>query len=190
MSNNLIFLDIETTGLNPEKDEILEVVMVAYDPTTRKVVDTFKQVLPFVLGQSNDLSSVVTQMHLRNGLFEECAELRAEIREKQADELDFWWHIEDLMVEFIKTHGPYSPMCGNTVSFDRSFLKKKMPRVEKEFSYRHLDVSSLNIVADRFNTGLQRVNPLVSRHRALPDCLDSIVQLEGYLDQFGPAGVL
>jgi oligoribonuclease len=176
MPKNLCFLDLETTGLDPKWDEVLEVGVVIYDPRNLEEVAAQNWVFHFDLGPEAPISPPerVVEMHTVNGLWDEC---RASIKKLYTS--------SDEIAAFIKDNeagGSY--LCGNSVHFDRSFLLRPggYSILDTLHSHRHLDVSTLNVVSDIWPNLLLRA-PRGDAHRALPDCRDSIAQLEHYLNQ-------
>lgn len=185
---NLVFLDIETTGLDPQADCILELGMVVLDSETMEVVAEESWVLAFDEARDRDPRPAITQfvvdMHTANGLWKECAEKARTATYYQSLE-----RVQEQAIKFLELHTPdeASPMCGNTIAFDRSFLKVDMPNLESLFSHRNLDVSVLNIIAKSFPGTLEYVRgEQTEKHRVIADCYNSVTQLWGYLSQLNP----
>lgn len=177
---NLCFLDLETTGLDTRYDEILEVGVVIYDTQKLEEVAAQNWVFHFDLGSPDALiipPDVVVKMHTENGLWEECRTSNKKL-----------YTSSDEIATFINYHfaaGSY--LCGNSVHFDRSCLLRPggYTILDALHSHRHLDVSTLNVIAELFPTYLTSA-PRGQAHRALEDCRDSIRQLEFYLKQMRP----
>jgi len=177
MSNNaknLIWIDLEMTGLNPEKDRIIEIATVVTDSNLNIIAEG-----PcFAIHQSNDLLDGMdewnTKQHNGSGLVSRIKE--SCINEQKA---------EDATLEFLRKHTleGKSPMCGNSVWQDRRFLSRYMPELEKYFHYRLVDVSTLKELAlrwaPRVYNGLQKN----SNHLALDDIYDSIAELRYYREK-------
>ncbi|NUP07774.1 MAG: oligoribonuclease [Polyangiaceae bacterium] len=155
--DRLAWVDVETTGLNPDLDAILEVGIIITDRSLTEIDRA-----SWALGDANPASisdPKVLEMHTRSGLLAEC-----EASDLEIDILD------EIVCFFLKHQGAVgSPMCGSTVGFDRSFLRHA--RFAKLFHYRNFDVSTY-----RTEARLLGIEPPPKRevHRALPDLEDSI----------------
>lgn len=165
-----VFLDLETCGLDPNNDPILEVgIVVTFDNLV--VTAQYQGVIaaPFFLRDA--ANPIVQTMHDNNGLWEDC---RVSAKSPVT--------IEQEAVRFVKEHTALgkTPMCGNTIGFDRSFLKAQMPALHDCFSHRNLDVSVLRELAERWYPAVFANRPQTPTHRAIPDCLGSIAQLVYY----------
>src|SRR3982074_1626445 len=132
--NNLIWIDMEMTGLQPDADRIIEVALIVTDPQLAVLAES----PAWVLHQPDEVLDAMDSWnkgtHGKSGLIER---VRASaLTEAQA---------EALALEFLKPHAPagVSPMCGNSICQDRRFLARSMPKLESFFHYRHLDVSTL-----------------------------------------------
>lgn len=170
-ANNLIWIDLEMTGLNPEKERIIEMAVIITDSQLTVLAES-----PVIaIHQSDELLNSMdnwnTKQHHSSGLVER---VRASTTTEAA--------AEAMMLEFLKQYVPAgkSPMCGNTVYQDRRFLVRYMPELERYFHYRLLDVSTLKELAlrwaPRIYNGLQKE----SKHLALDDVRDSIAELKYY----------
>lgn len=161
----IIWLDLETTGLNPKKESILELGMVVTDDLL-KVVAQANWCSMFGTMAANSCDEFIRKMHGANGLFAECAE---------SDLLDE--DIEQEALEFLGNLGIESgtvQMAGNSIHFDRAFLRQWMPKLEAFFHYRQIDMTTVNELARRWSPELFAARPQAKAHRALPDCYDSI----------------
>jgi len=169
--DNLIWIDLEMTGLDPEQDRIIEIATVITDTNLEIIAEG--PVL--AINQSEEcLASMgewCTKQHAHSGLTER-------VKESTIDESS----AENNTLEFIKQYVPEnkSPMCGNSICMDRRFLYRYMPRFESYFHYRNLDVSSLKILAQRWAPEVAVGITKVSEHRALQDIRDSIEELRYY----------
>lgn len=176
--SNLVFLDLETTGLKPSESNILEIGIVVVSTSDLRIVAEKNWVLWFPKDKIVDLDPVVQEMHAKNGLWDECAVAMAYHPE--------WYRmvlpgqiknvLEDNNVELGAT-----PMCGNSIHFDHRFLEYHFPNILKLFNHRLLDVSSLGNIAEFFPDYLERAQK-GGAHRAIPECKSSIDQLKFYLD--------
>lgn len=177
----LIWVDIETTGLDPSVDELLEVGMIVtyddLDEVYRKswVIrhKSFRFNTPFV-----------AKMHAGSGLLDECYEDYDRIRKNNIGLYDLRSEVFNFLRECEEKSAETvfgSPMAGASVHFDREFLKVKEPGLMKYFSYRNLDVSTIGRLAETWRPDLKDEAPKKRDiHRALPDLEDSIEALRFY----------
>jgi oligoribonuclease len=170
-ANNLIWIDCEMTGLNPEKERLIEIATVVTDSQ----LNVLAEGPIFAIHQTdqllNEMDAWNTKQHNSSGLV---ARVKASnISEAQA---------ESEMIEFLRQYvaSGKSPMCGNSVYLDRRFLEKYMPTLERYFHYRTIDVSTLKELAlrwaPRVYSGLQKE----SKHLAMDDIRESIEELRYY----------
>jgi oligoribonuclease len=173
--NNLIWIDLEMTGLNPDQDRIIEIATVVTDPDLRIVAEG--PVL--AIGQPDAVLKGMDQWnqetHGASGLLERVRRSEVTAREAEQRTIDFL----QLCVE-----PGVSPMCGNSVCQDRRFLAREMPALEKYFHYRNLDVSTLKELARRWAPEVLAGVQKTSRHLALDDIRESIQELEHYRRTF------
>ena len=173
--NRLIWLDMEMTGLDPEKERIIEVAVVVTEPDLTVVAEG----PVIVVHQSNELLDAMdhwnTSTHGRSGLTEK-------VRASAIDEAQ----AEATLIAFLAQHVPAgkSPMCGNTIGQDRRFMVRYMPRLEEFFHYRNLDVSTLKELARRWRPDVYKGFDKKSRHEALADIYESIDELKYYREHF------
>lgn len=171
----LVWLDLEMTGLDPEKERIIEAAVVVTEPDLTLVAEG--PVL--VIHQSDELLGAMdkwnTSTHGKTGLTDKVK--ASTLTEEQA---------ETQLLAFLSQHVPAgkSPLCGNTVGQDRRFLVKYMPRLEAFFHYRNLDVSTLKELALRWKPEVYRSFAKQSRHEALADIYESIEELKHYREHF------
>lgn len=172
-TSNLVWIDLEMTGLDPEKDRIIEIATVVTDSD----LHVLGEGPVFAIHQSNALLDQMdewnTRQHNQSGLV-----LRVEnsvTTESMA---------EQATLDFLKSHVPEgkSPMCGNSIWQDRRFLSRYMPALEKYFHYRMIDVSTLKELAFRWAPKVYNGIQKESRHLALDDIHDSIAELRYYRD--------
>lgn len=173
--NHLIWIDLEMTGLEPERDRIIEMAVVVTDAELEVVAEA--PVL--VVHQSDAVLDAMdewnTRTHGRSGLV---GRVRASALDEAAAEAQ--------MVAFLQAHvgKGVSPMCGNTVCQDRRFLARYMPQLEGWFHYRNLDVSTLKELAKRWRPDVHRGIVKHGRHEALADVHESIAELRYYRSHF------
>jgi oligoribonuclease len=175
---HLAWVDIETTGLNPEQDRILEVALVITDTNLTEVAH-----LTRVLFTENVVLETMgpwcVDMHAQNGLSAECRESTMTRPSAERDLLE-------LLRAYTTNQG--SPLCGSSPHFDRAFLHKQMPTLASWFHYRNLDVSSVRQIVSLWCP--ERLKPsTTARHRALDDIRGSIAELQHYRHALG-LGVL
>ena len=168
--NNLIWIDLEMTGLDPEKEKIIEIATLVTDSDLNVLAEGPN----LIISQSKDILDAMDEwnqnQHGSSGLIEEVIKSNITEQIAEIETLDF---ISKYVGENV------SPMCGNTVSHDRSFLSKYMPELENYFHYRHIDVSSVKELIVRWMNQAQSYQKN-SNHRALDDIKDSINELKHY----------
>ncbi len=169
--NNLIWIDMEMTGLTPDSDRIIEVALLVTDPQ----LDVLAQGPVLVLHQPDEVLEAMDAwnkgVHGRTGLIDK-------VKAARLDEAA----AEARMLEFLALHVPsgVSPMCGNSICQDRRFLARWMPRLEAFFHYRNLDVSTLKELVKRWKPEVAKGLKKEGKHEALADILDSIEELKYY----------
>jgi oligoribonuclease len=174
-SQNLIWVDLEMTGLNPEHDRIIEIATIVTDSNLNVVAEG----PVFAIHQSDELLAGMdewnTKQHNGSGLVTRVKE--SCIDEKKAQEQT---------LAFLKQHvlENKSPMCGNSIWQDRRFLARYMPELEKFFHYRMIDVSTLKELALRWAPKVYNGVQKESKHLALDDIRDSIAELRYYRESF------
>ncbi len=169
--SNLIWVDMEMTGLQPEVNRVIEIAAVITDAQ----LNILHECPVIAVHQSERIMRSMdawnTATHGRSGLIDRV--LASTIDEEQASDI--------LLAEFARFVGPQkSPMCGNTIGQDRRFMARWMPRLEAYFHYRYLDVSTLKELARRWKPEVLEGCKPVSRHQALSDIRDSINELRYY----------
>lgn len=168
---NLAWLDLEMTGLDPEKDVILEIATVVTDSELRVLAEgpCLSVHQPPEVLQGMDPWCV--EQHGKSGLTERVRESEVSLAEAQARTL-----------EFVAAYCPArkAPLCGNTIGQDRRFLVKYMPRLHDYFHYRSIDVSSVKELVWRWYPEAQYVYAKTKQHEALADIHESIAELSHY----------
>ena len=172
---NLVWLDCEMTGLDPEVDRIIEIAVVVTGPNLE--LRTEGPVL--VIHQSNEQLDKMDKWnkgtHGKSGLIDKvkASTLQEAVAEQQ---------LIDFLSQFVPKKG--SPMCGNSIGQDRRFLAKYMPKLEAFFHYRNLDVSTLKELSKRWRPEVYNTFKKQQRHTALADAHESIDELEHYRKHF------
>ena len=174
-NHNLIWIDLEMTGLDPEKDRIIEIATVVTDPHLNIIAEGPVFAISQTKAALDAMDSWNTRQHAQSGLVDRV--LTSHIKEEPA---------ERLTIEFLEQYVDKgkSPMCGNTICQDRRFLYKYMPDLAAFFHYRNLDVSTLKELALRWKPSLLQGFSKESKHLALDDIKDSIAELVYYRQHF------
>jgi oligoribonuclease len=159
---NLVWIDCEMTGLDPEKERLLEIAVIV-----------------LVIHQSDELLNQMDKWnkgtHGKSGLIDK-------VKASTTSEAD----AEEQILAFLKKYVPKSssPLCGNTISQDRRFLVKFMPKLEAFFHYRNLDVSTLKELSRRWKPEVYASFKKQQKHTALADVHESIDELAHYREHF------
>ena len=170
-ASNLCWLDMEMTGLDPERERIIEVAMIITDPD----LNVLAQSEVYVVHQSDGMDEWNTATHGRTGLTQR-------VRESQLTEAEVEQKLLDFIAQWIPEKS--TPMCGNSIHQDRRFMVKYMPRLEAYFHYRNLDVSTLKELAKRWNPSVAKGVVKRGSHQALDDILESIEEMRYYRENF------
>ncbi len=172
---NLIWVDMEMTGLDPDTDRIIEVAIVVTDMQ----LNVLAEGPVFAIHQSDETLGKMDAWnrgtHGRSGLTER-------VKASTVTEAD----AEKALVDFLKHFVPAgkSPMCGNTICQDRRFMVRGMPKLEAFFHYRNLDVSTLKELCKRWKPELASGFKKHQKHTALADIIESIEELKYYREHF------
>lgn len=170
MSQNLIWIDLEMTGLNTQTDHIIEIATLITDPYLKILAEGPSLAITQPESILENLDTWNKKQHTKSGLLNRVREAGVSLE-----------YAESATLNFIKPYVPacVSPMCGNSICQDRRFLYREMPKLEAFFHYRNLDVSTLKELAIRWNPALPKFNKKQA-HRALEDIKDSIEELKYY----------
>ena len=171
----LVWMDLEMTGLSPDKDVIVEIATIITDDALEIVAEG----PDLVIHHSDDVLAVmdpfVVDMHTKSGLLELIKQSTLGLEQAGQQTLDF-----------IKQYVPEArtvPLCGNSIGTDRRFLARYLPDIENHLHYRCVDVSSIKELVRRWYPGSDNIRPFkAGRHRALDDVRESINELRFYRD--------
>lgn len=172
-ATNLIWIDLEMTGLDTANDRIIEVATIVTD----KYLNELAEGPVFAISQAQNTMDGMdewnTRQHGESGLTARVLSSGVSVEEAQQATLDF-------LAAWVERGA--SPMCGNSICQDRRFLAREMPELERYFHYRNLDVSTLKILAQQWAPDVAAGFIKESTHRALADIRDSIDELAWYRD--------
>jgi oligoribonuclease len=173
--SNLIWLDLEMTGLEPKTDKILEIATVITDGDLNVLAEGPVIAIHQTDELLDNMDEWCTNQHGRSGLTARCKASKFTEDDAIAQTLEF-------LKEWVPPGS--SPMCGNSIGQDRRFLNKYMPELEAYFHYRNLDVSTVKELARRWKPELLSEVKKKSSHLALDDIKDSIMELKVYKEKF------
>jgi oligoribonuclease len=172
---NLVWVDMEMTGLDPDTDRIIEVAVVVTDMH----LNVLAEGPVFAIHQSDETLDKMDNWnkgtHGKSGLIDR-------VRASTVTEAD----AEVALIAFLKNFVPAnkSPMCGNTICQDRRFMARGMPKLEAFFHYRNLDVSTLKELCRRWKPELASGFKKHQKHTALADIIESVEELKYYREHF------
>jgi oligoribonuclease len=173
--SNLIWIDLEMTGLDPDQDHIIEIATVITD----KHLNILAQGPVLAIHQPDSVLNAMDEWcrthHGQSGLSQRVKDSNIDLRQAEQQTLDF-------VREWVPKGK--SPICGNSICQDRRFLYRAMPELEGYFHYRNLDVSTLKELAARWAPEVQKNFTKASVHLALDDIIESINELKYYRDHF------
>ncbi|WP_263768775.1 oligoribonuclease [Propionivibrio soli] len=174
-ANHLVWLDMEMTGLDPERERIIEMAMVITDSALETVAESPVWVVhqqDAVLDAMDDWNK---NTHGRSGLIEK-------VKASMLDEAT----VQEQALAFLEQYVPKSasPMCGNSIGQDRRFMARYMPLLEAWFHYRNLDVSTLKELCRRWKPEVAKGFVKKADHTALADIRESIAELRYYRENF------
>ena len=180
-TNNLIWIDLEMTGLCTQSDTIIEIATIVTDKHLNELAEGPVLAIRQSRETMDGMDDWNTRQHGESGLTRRVLESEVDAREAEVATLSF-------LREWVDEGA--SPMCGNSICQDRRFLAREMPELEAYFHYRNLDVSTLKILANIWAPHVASGFNKESAHLALSDIRDSIEELAWYRDQRFDSGVL
>jgi oligoribonuclease len=174
-ANNLVWLDMEMTGLEPERERIIELAMIVTDSNLETIAESPVWVVHQSDAQLDAMDDWNKKTHGGTGLIER-------VRASSLDEAA----VEAAALAFVREYVPErtSPMCGNSIGQDRRFMVRYMPLLEAWFHYRSIDVSTLKELCRRWKPDLAKGFVKKSDHTALTDIRESINELKYYREHF------
>ena len=176
---NLIWIDLEMTGLDPDTDSVLEIATLVTDSQLNILAEGPELAIAHPLARLEAMDEWNRGTHGRSGLWQRVLDSRIDMAQA-----------ETLTLEFLAQWVPAgkSPICGNSICQDRRFLVRHMPRLERWFHYRNLDVSTLKELARRWSPALLEGFKKVGAHTAMSDIRESVKELAHYRQHMGKLG--
>ena len=176
MAKELVWIDLEMTGLNPQIHKIIEIATIITDSELNIIAKGPDLVIKASDDELNKMNAYVKDMHTKSGLIDEVRKSSLTIRDAEIETLEF-------INEHIKAKNK-PPVCGNSIGTDRRFLDAQMNDLENRFHYRVVDVSSIKELANRWYPDVNRNIPSkAENHRALEDIIESIEELKYYREK-------
>lgn len=177
----LIWIDLEMTGLDTGNDSILEIATVVTDAQLEIMAEGPEFAISHPLARLEAMDEWNRNQHRKSGLWQRVLEQGVSMEEAEQRTLDF-------LAQWLPAN--CSPICGNSICQDRRFLHRCMPRLEKYFHYRNLDVSTVKELARRWAPDILNGVRKDAKHTALSDIHDSIAELRHYRAAMGRLGGL
>jgi len=174
-SKNLVWLDMEMSGLNPKSCRILEIAVIV----TNENLDIIDEGIEIVIHQSDEHLSTMDEWnqttHSKSGLVDR-------VKSSKITELAG----EKILLDYLGNYVPKgaSPLCGNSIHQDRRFLRLYMPNLDSYFSYRNIDVSTIKELCKRWHPKISKGFTKKGAHTAMADTVESIEELRYYKNSF------
>ena len=177
--DNLIWIDLEMTGLDPDTDSIIEIATLVTDKQLNLLAEGPELAIRHPLERLQAMDDWNRNTHTRSGLWDRVLQSTVDMATAERATLDF-------LAAWVPAGK--SPICGNSICQDRRFLHRCMPQLERYFHYRNLDVSTLKELARRWSPPIARGNAKASAHTAMADIRESVEELRYYRRHMGPLG--
>jgi oligoribonuclease len=172
-----VWMDLEMTGLDPERDVIVEMATLVTDDELNIVAEGPDLVIGASQEQLDAMEAVVRNMHTTSGLLPQIAASTLTVKEAAAETL-----------KFVREHVPEPgsvPLCGNSIAVDRRFLQQHAPELDRWFHYRSVDVSTVKELCKRWQPEVYAGRPhKTTSHRAMDDVRESVAELAYYKSRF------
>ncbi len=177
--DNLIWIDLEMTGLDPDSDSVIEIATLVTDANLNVLAEGPEYAIAHPLARLQAMDEWNRGTHTKSGLWDRV--LASQVSMAQA---------EALTVDFLSAWVPAgkSPICGNSICQDRRFLVRHMPRLERYFHYRNLDVSTLKELSRRWSPQVLAGLRKTGAHTAMSDIRESVAELAYYRQHMGRLG--
>lgn len=172
---HLVWIDLEMTGLDPQKERIIEIATLVTDSELNILAEGPVLAIHQPDSLLDAMDDWCTKTHGGSGLTQRVKDSQISTREAEQATLDF-------LKDYVKPGT--SPMCGNSVHQDRRFMLQEMPELEAFFHYRNLDVSTLKELAKRWNPEVKKSFKKQNTHLALDDIRESVAELRHYREHF------
>ena len=176
---HLIWIDLEMTGLDPQNDSILEIATLVTDRELNLLAEGPELAIRHPLERLQAMDDWNRNQHGKSGLWQRVLESPVDMSQAEARTLEF-------LAQWVPAGK--SPICGNSICQDRRFLARCMPRLERYFHYRNLDVSTLKELARRWAPEVYKGHVKASAHTALSDIRESVDELRYYRKFMGTLG--
>ncbi|MBS0193391.1 MAG: oligoribonuclease [Proteobacteria bacterium] len=177
--DRLIWIDLEMTGLDPDTDTIIEIATLVTDKDLNVLAEGPELAIRVPLGRLQAMDDWNRNQHGKSGLWQRALDSAVSLEQAESTTLEF-------LARWVPANA--SPICGNSICQDRRFLYRHMPRLERFFHYRNLDVSVLKELAKRWAPDMAKGFTKNSAHTALSDIRDSVSELRYYRQFMGRLG--
>lgn len=174
--DNLVWIDLEMTGLDPDGDSIIEIATLVTDSQLNVLAEGPELAIRHPLARLEAMDEWNRGTHTRSGLWQRVLDSQVDMADAEARTVAF-------LAEWVPAGK--SPMCGNSICQDRRFLARHMPRLERYFHYRNLDVSTLKELARRWAPDVLSGFSKKGAHTALSDIRESVAELAHYRHHMG-----